>query len=220
MKNILNTEQHDIDYPVRITFEVQCNSDTSMGDGETLKERILDYVNQCTDAINESMCHWGDHDHDIKPMKIEIFDDNDKVFDKTEDVLGKINPDTILETLNNLIKDVKKYAIEFNKNIKNIPVLMNMPDILPPKSKIDYGKNLHDYIPQYGDPKYWTYPEGVEEKIEDDKLYKVWYTSSDAADPSDSTVWNKVQYITYVPTEKTEIKTALANIISILTFGT
>ena len=78
---------------------------------------------------------------------------------------------------------------------------------------------LHDYKPQYGDPRYWTYPEGVEEKIEDDKVYRVWYISSDAADPSDSTIWNKVQYITYVPTEKTQIKAALTNIINILTFG-
>ena len=95
-----------------------------------------------------------------------------------------------------MIKDIKKYVIELNKNI---PVLMNMPDVLPSQSKVDYGKNLHDYKPQYGDPRYWTYPEGVEEKIEDDKVYRVWYISSDAADPSDSTIWNKVQYITDVP---------------------
>lgn len=87
MKDIFNIEQQDIDYPVRITFEVQCNSHTSMMDGETLKERILDYIKQCTDAMDDSMRHWGDHYHDIEPIKIEIFDENDKVFDETDNIL-------------------------------------------------------------------------------------------------------------------------------------
>ena len=89
MKDIFNIEQHDIDYPVQITFEVQCNSHTSMMDGETLKERILDYIKECTDAMDDSMRHWGDHYHDINPIKIEIFDENDKVFDETNKVLEK-----------------------------------------------------------------------------------------------------------------------------------
>ena len=215
-KEILNKIQSEQDYSVRITFEVICDSDTSMQEGDTLKERILDYVNQCTDAIDDSMRHWGDHTHCIDPVKVELYDEDENLIDVTDDVLEEINPDAIPETLNNLIKDVKKYVIELNKNI---PVLMNMPDVLPSKSKVDYGKNLHDYKPQYGDPKYWTYPKGVEEKIEDDKLYRVWYTSRDAADPADYTVWNKVQYIAYVPTENQKIKAALTNIINILIFG-
>jgi len=215
-KEILNKIQSEQDYPVQITFEVQCNSDTSIMEGDTLKERILDYVNQCTDAIDESMRHWGDHEHDIEPVKIELYNEDENLIDVTDDVLEEINTDIIPEILNNLIKDVKKYVIELNKNI---PVLMEMPMILPSQSKVDYGKNLHDYTPEYGDPKYWIYPEGVEEKIEDDKLYRVWYTSRDAADPSDYTVWNKVQYIAYVPTENQKIKAALTNIINILIFG-
>lgn len=215
-KEILNKIQSEQDYPVRVTFDVTCDSDTSMQEGESIKERILGYIDQCVDAMDDSMCHWGDHNHCIDPVKVELYNEDENLIDVTDDVLEEINPDAIPETLNNLIKDVKKYVIELNKNI---PDLMDMPDILPSRSKVDYGKNLHDYIPQYGDPKYWTYPEGVEEKIEDDKVYRVWYTSSDAADPSDNTVWNKVQYITYVPTEKTEIKAALTNIINILTFG-
>ena len=215
-KEILNKIQDEQDYSVRITFEVICDSHTSMAEGKSIKERALSYVDECTDAMDDSMRHWGDHSHDIEPMKVELYDEDENLIDVTDDILEGINPDAIPETLNNLIKDVKKYVIELNKNI---PILMNMPDILPSQSKVDYGKNLHDYKPQYGDPKYWTYPKGVEEKIEDDKLYRVWYTSSDAADPSDSTIWNKVQYITYVPTEKTKIKAALTNIINILTFG-
>lgn len=90
MKDIFNIEQHDVDYPVQITFEVQCNSHTSMADGETLKERILDYIKQCTDAMDDSMRHWGDHYHDIEPVKVEIFDENDKAFDETDKVLNQV----------------------------------------------------------------------------------------------------------------------------------
>ena len=61
--------------------------------------------------------------------------------------------------------------------------------------------------------------EGVEEKIEDDKKYRVWYYSTDAADPADCTIWNNVEYIQYVPQEKYELKKALMNLIEILTFG-
>jgi hypothetical protein len=171
-KEILNKIQDEQDYSVRVTFDVVCDSDTSMGEGESIKERILSYVDECTDAMDESMRHWGDHSHDIEPVKVELYDEDENLIDVTDDILEEINPDAIPETLNNLIKDVKKYVIELNKNI---PVLMDMPDVLPSRSKVDYGKNLHDYKPQYGDPKYWSYPKGVEEKIEDDKLYRVWY---------------------------------------------
>ena len=75
------------DYPVRITFEVQCNSHTSMIGGETLKERILHYMKECTDAMDNSMRHWGEHYHDIKPTKIEIFDENGESFDETYTIL-------------------------------------------------------------------------------------------------------------------------------------
>lgn len=87
MKNLINIKQKDIDYPAQITFKVQCNSHTSMADGETLKERILDYIDQCTDAMDDSMRHWGDHYHDIEPIKIEIFDENGEAFDETDNII-------------------------------------------------------------------------------------------------------------------------------------
>ena len=87
MKDIFDIEQHDIDYPVRITFEVQCNSHTSMMDGDTLKERILDYIDQCVDAMDDSMRHWGDHHHDIEPMKVELYDENGNLIDVTDKIL-------------------------------------------------------------------------------------------------------------------------------------
>lgn len=84
MKKILNKEQKTIDYPVRITFEVTCNSHTSMGEGKSLKERILDYIEQCMDAMDDSMRHWGDHYHDIEPVKIEVYDENENSIDITD----------------------------------------------------------------------------------------------------------------------------------------
>jgi hypothetical protein len=89
MKNIFNIEQHDIDYPIRITFEVTCDSHSSMFDKDTLKERILNYIDDCIDAIDDSMRHWGDHIHCIDPVKIELYDDNEELIDITEKIYGK-----------------------------------------------------------------------------------------------------------------------------------
>ena len=118
--------------------------------------------------------------------------------------------------INDNLKQLKQYIVEFNKQYKD---LMECPDELPSRNMISEGKYLHTDEPRYGDPTYWIYPKGIEEKIEDDKKYKVWYTSRDAADPCDSTTWNYVQYIRCVPTEKIEIQKELENIIHILTFG-
>jgi hypothetical protein len=74
------------DYPVQITFEVQCNSHTSMMDSDILKERILDYINQCTDVMDDSMRHWGDHYHNIKPVKVELFDEDENPIDVTKKI--------------------------------------------------------------------------------------------------------------------------------------
>ncbi len=88
-KEILNKIQSEQDYPVRITFEVICDSDTSMQEGESIKERILCYIKQCTDAMDDSMRHWGDHSHDIEPMKIEVYDDDENLIDVTDDVFDE-----------------------------------------------------------------------------------------------------------------------------------
>ena len=86
-KEILNKMQSEQDYPVRITFEVICNSHTSMQEGESIKERILGYIDQCTDAMDDSMRHWGDHYHDIEPIKVELYDENEKQIDITDEIL-------------------------------------------------------------------------------------------------------------------------------------
>lgn len=122
----------------------------------------------------------------------------------------------ILSEINNKLNQLKKDIITLNRQY---PDLMECPDELPSRNKISEGKYLHTDEPMYDDPTYWIYPEGVEEKIEDDKKYKVWYTQRDAADPADSTTWNYVKYIQHVPQEKYELKKALMNLIEILTFG-
>lgn len=213
MKDILNKKQNTEDYPVRVTFNVICDSHTSMGEGDTLKERIQSYIDECTDAMDDSMRHWGDHTHSIDPIKTELYDEDENLIDVTDEVLGEINPDAIPETLNSLIKDVKKYVIELNKSI---PHLMECPEELPSRCIRAYGRDLHTDEPRYSDPTYWIYPEGVEEKIEDDKYYKVWYTWKDASDPADSTTWHYVKYILYIPTEKNGLKKEIENILNML----
>lgn len=215
-KEILNKIQSEQDYSVRVTFDVVCDSDTSMQEGESIKERILGYIDQCADAMDDSMRHWGDHSHCIDPVKAELYDEDEKLVDVTDEVLGEINPDVIRDEINNNLKQLKKYIIELNKQYQD---LMTCPDELPSRTQVTEGKYLHTDEPRYGDPTYWIYPEGIEEKIEDDKKYKVWYTSRDAADPADSTTWNYVQYIHCIPTEKHEIEKELENIKHILTFG-
>ena len=88
-KEILNKVQSEQDYPVRITFEVICDSHTSMQEGETIKERILDYIDLCTDAMDDSMRHWGDHSNDIEPMKVELYDEDENLIDVTDNVFDE-----------------------------------------------------------------------------------------------------------------------------------
>ena len=88
-KEILNKIQDEEDYPIRITFEVICDSHTSMAEGESIKERILGYIDQCADAMDDSMRHWGDHSHDIEPMKVELYDEDENLVDVTNDILGE-----------------------------------------------------------------------------------------------------------------------------------
>ena len=86
-KEVLNKVQNKDNYPIRVTFEVICNSHTSMGEGDTLKERILSYIDECTDAMDESMRHWGDHYHDIEPTKVELYNEDENLINVTNEVL-------------------------------------------------------------------------------------------------------------------------------------
>ena len=217
MKNLLNKIQDEQDYPVRITFEVICDSDTSMQEGESIKERILDYIDQCTDTMDESMRHWGDHDNDIEPVKVELYDEDENLIDVTDDILEEINPDALPILINDNLKQLKKYIIEFNKQDQP---LMDKPDDLRSFSVLTtLGKNLHTEEPEHDDPEYWIYPDGVEEKIEDDTTYKVWYYSRDAADPADFTSWNYVKYICKIQKDKKDLLEEINNIHEIFLYN-
>ena len=85
-KEILNKIQDEQDYSVRVTFDVICDSHTSMGEGDSIKERILSYVDECADAMDESMRHWGDHSHFIDPVKVELYDEDENLIDVTNKV--------------------------------------------------------------------------------------------------------------------------------------
>ena len=115
--------------------------------------------------------------------------------------------------INNNLKELKQNILELNKQYQD---LMECPNELPSYNKISEGKYLHTNEPKYGDPTDWIYPKGIEEKIEDDKKYRVWYISKDAADPADNTIWNHVEYIQYISNEKNDLKNALENILRML----
>ena len=104
--------------------------------------------------------------------------------------------------MENTIEQIKSLVDALN--LHNTP-LMEKPserELLGVTFGFEKGKNIKTRFPKYSDPTYWRYPNGVEEKIEDDKTYKVWFEYRDAADPYDSTTWYHVKYIEEVPDDK------------------
>ena len=92
-----------------------------------------------------------------------------------------------------------------SKKVKEMHVYTHASKVDDLRSDIFWGCDIHTYKPTYGDPTYWHYEKGVEEKIKDDCQYKVWYTWSDAADPCDSTTRYHVWYIEEIPKIKQEL---------------
>ena len=104
--------------------------------------------------------------------------------------------------MENTIEQIKSLVNELN--LQNTP-LLEKPSEYELKylsTDISKGKYIKSRFPEYSDPTYWRYPNGVEEKIEDDKTYKVWFDYRDAADPYDSTTCYHVKYIEEVPEDK------------------
>lgn len=90
-----------------------------------------------------------------------------------------------------------------NKKVKEMHVYTHANCVDEMSSNFFFGRDMHTYKPSYGDPTYWTYTKkSVEEKIEDDSLYKVWFTYNDSADPYDSTTSYCVYYVEEVPIGK------------------
>ena len=104
--------------------------------------------------------------------------------------------------MENTIEQIK--SLVDTLNLQNTP-LMEKPaeyEFIGVTTAFEKGKYIKTSSSSDGDPTYWCYPTGVEEKIEDDKTYKVWVVYRDSADPYDSTTWYHVKYIEEVPDDK------------------
>ena len=103
--------------------------------------------------------------------------------------------------MENTIEQIK--SLVDTLNLQNTP-LMEKPSDNELRCVVTIGIEKGKYIKTstYAGDTYWYYPKGVEEKIEDDKSYKVWVYYRDAADPCDSTTWYHVKYIEEVPDDK------------------
>ena len=60
-----------------------------MGEGKSIKERILSYIDECSDAMDESMRHWGDHTHCIDPITVEIYNEDEELIDVSNKVFDE-----------------------------------------------------------------------------------------------------------------------------------
>ena len=90
---------------------------------------------------------------------------------------------------------------------------MKKPEILPQRNCVYTGYQIHTIEPRYSDPTYWYYPEDVEEKVNNNKHYRVWYTYRDAADPADNTTWYYVKYIEEIPEENIQFINELKELV-------
>lgn len=85
--------------------------------------------------------------------------------------------------------------------------LMERPDekwLMGKSKKLFYGKDLEDYVTNsvYDDWCRFNFVEsGVKEKIEKNKMYKVWFEYFDASEPMDSSCKYVIHYIEEVPNE-------------------
>lgn len=104
--------------------------------------------------------------------------------------------------MENTIEQIK--SLVNTLNLQNTPLMENPSEyeLKYLSTDISKGKFIKSHFPEYSDPTYWCYPNGIEEKIEDDKIYKVWFEYRDAAAPCDSTTWYHVKYIEEVPGDK------------------
>ena len=105
--------------------------------------------------------------------------------------------ENILEKIQSLVNTL---------NLQDIP-LMEKPseyELKYLRSSISKGEYIKRDIPKYGDPTWLCYPEGVEEKIEDNKTYKIWlnwFNDINGNINIDDT-WRKIKYIEEVPADK------------------
>ena len=103
-----------------------------------------------------------------------------------------------------------------NVNFKNTP-LMDKPENFNKNNhykKHAKGGWIHSDDEFRHNPTYWNYTKGVEEKIDDNKWYYVWYDCRDTADIADSTSNNKVVYIEEINQNKELLKKYFDSVIN------
>jgi hypothetical protein len=110
--------------------------------------------------------------------------------------------------MENTIKEIQRLVDSFD--FQNIPLMKK-----PSESELEYlsksiykGEYIKRYISKYyGDPTWLCYPEGVEEKIEDNKPYKVWLNRFNDAngDINIDETWRKIKYIEEISPNKIKL---------------
>lgn len=66
-------EKKSEEFWVRVKFDVWCDSSPYIQEEKSIAARVARYVNDCYEAMDESMRHWGDHDHMIEPVSIKLY---------------------------------------------------------------------------------------------------------------------------------------------------
>lgn len=102
--------------------------------------------------------------------------------------------------MENKIEQIK--SLVNTLNLQNIPLMDKPSEHVLKYAAASLRKGYSIKTSSYGGNTYWIYPNSVEEKIEDDKTYKVWFEYRDTADPYDSTIYYHVKYIEEVTTDK------------------
>ena len=70
---IEEVEENCEDLWVRVKFDVWCDSSPAIQEKKSIAARVAEYVNNCFEAMDESMRHWGDHTHMIEPVSVKLY---------------------------------------------------------------------------------------------------------------------------------------------------
>lgn len=92
---------------------------------------------------------------------------------------------------------------DFNKNVYTSGLKLDRLS-----TDVRYGSQMHTHY-SGADETVWHFPDGIEEKIDDNKRYKIWYTWRDAADPADLSTYYRVYYIEEVLSSKEYLRSEI-----------
>lgn len=91
-------------------------------------------------------------------------------------------------------EEIKMMEIPLPKGLYEENIHKILPDYV-------WGKDMKDHITNsiYDDWCRWQFPNNIKEKIEDNKLYLVWYNYKESSDPKNLSCTYIVYYIEKVP---------------------